>query len=95
MEIKTKLIMNFKTELDKKVSITVDSPRTDLTEEEINNAMLLILSKDIFNINGASLVSLVDAKVVTTDTTEGGLTNPLEVKKQFFVKILNLIILYG
>lgn len=70
MEIKTKLIMNFKTELDKKVSITVDSPRTDLTEEEINNAMLLILSKDIFNINGASLVSLVDAKVVTTDTTE-------------------------
>ena len=70
MEIKTKLIMNFKTELDKKVSITVDSPRTDLTEEEINNAMLLILSKDIFNINGASLVSLVDDKVVTTDTTE-------------------------
>ena len=70
MEIKTKLIMNFKTELDKKVSITVDSPRTDLTEEEINDAMLLILSKDIFNINGASLVSLVDAKVVTTDTTE-------------------------
>lgn len=70
MKIKTKLIMNFKTELDKKVSITVDSPRTDLTEEEINDAMLLILSKDIFNINGASLVSLVDAKVVTTDTTE-------------------------
>lgn len=70
MEIKTKLIMNFKTELDKKVSITVDSPRADLTEEEINDAMLLILSKDIFNINGASLVSLVDAKVVTTDTTE-------------------------
>ncbi len=70
MEIKTKLIMNFKTELDKKVSITVDSPRTDLTEEEIHDAMLLILSKDIFNINGASLVSLVDAKVVTTDTTE-------------------------
>lgn len=70
MDIKTKLIMNFKTELDKKVSITVDSPRTDLTEEEINDAMLLILSKDIFNINGASLVSLVDAKVVTTDTTE-------------------------
>ncbi len=48
MDIKTKLIMNFKTELDKKVSITVDSPRTDLTEEEINDAMLLILSKDIF-----------------------------------------------
>ena len=70
MDIKTKLIMNFKTELDKKVSITVDSPRTDLTEEEINDAMLLILSKDVFNITGASLVSLVDAKVVTTDTTE-------------------------
>lgn len=70
MEIKTKLIMSFKTELDKKVSITVDSPRTDLTEEEIHDVMLLILSKDIFNINGASLVSLVDAKVVTTDTTE-------------------------
>lgn len=70
MNIKTKLIMNFKTELDKKISLTVDSPRTDLTEEEIHDVMLLILSKDIFNINGVSLVSLVDAKVVSTDTTE-------------------------
>lgn len=70
MDIKTKLIMNFKTELDKKVSITVDSPRTDLSQKDIHDAMLLILSKDVFSIAGASLVSLVDANVVTTDTTE-------------------------
>lgn len=35
MDIKTKLLMTFKTSDDKKVSITVDNPREDLTETEI------------------------------------------------------------
>lgn len=70
MNTTTRLIMTFKTELDKKVSLSVDNPREDITEEEISDAMTLILTKDIFQPNGVSLVSMVEAKVVTTDTTE-------------------------
>lgn len=69
MEIKTKLLMTFKTSDDKKVSITVDNPREDLTEEEVKTAMELIKEKNIFAPGGADLASLVSAKVVETDTT--------------------------
>ena len=34
MELNRKLVMTFKTTDDKKVSLTVDNPREDLTEEE-------------------------------------------------------------
>lgn len=70
METKKKLIMTFKTIDGKKVSITVDDPRTDLTEAQIKSAMVLILSKDIFAPNGEGLATLVDAKIVATDTQE-------------------------
>lgn len=70
MENKTKLIMSFKASDDKRVSISVDNPRADLNESEIISAMEIILAKDVFAPNGASLASLLDAKVVTTDTTE-------------------------
>ena len=69
MEIKTKLLMTFKSSDDKKVSITVDNPREDLTEEEVKTAMELIKEKNIFAPGGADLASLVSAKVVETDTT--------------------------
>lgn len=70
MEIKTKLIMTFKTDDDKTVAISLENPRTDLTEEEIKGAMELIISKAIFAPNGSSLIALGGAKVVQTDTTE-------------------------
>ena len=69
MELNRKLVMTFKTTDDKKVSLTVDNPREDLTEEEVNTAMELIKEKNIFAPGGADLASLVSAKVVETDTT--------------------------
>ena len=69
MELNRKLVMTFKTTDDKKVSLTVDNPRDDLTEEEVKNAMELIKEKNIFAPGGADLASLVSAKVVETDTT--------------------------
>lgn len=69
METKKKLLMSFKTEGDKTVSISVDAPRTDLTEAEIMDAMNLIVTNDIFAPAGDTLVSLVAAKIVETDTT--------------------------
>ena len=69
MELNKKLIMTFKTTDDKKVSISVDNPREDLSEGEIKTAMQLIKDKNIFAPNGADLAALVSAKVVQTDTT--------------------------
>ena len=69
MELNRKLVMTFKTTDDKKVSLTVDNPREDLTEEEVKTAMELIKEKNIFAPGGADLASLVSAKIVETDTT--------------------------
>ena len=69
MELNRKLVMTFKTTDDKKLSLTVDNPREDLTEEEVKTAMELIKEKNIFAPGGADLASLVSAKVVETDTT--------------------------
>ena len=69
MKTMKKLLMSFKTEGDKTVSISVDSPRPDLTEGEIIDAMNLIVTNNIFAPNGDTLVSLVAAKIVETDTT--------------------------
>ena len=69
MELNRKLVMTFKTTDDKNVSLTVDNPREDLTEEEVKTAMELIKEKNIFAPGGADLASLVSAKVVETDTT--------------------------
>ena len=69
MELNRKLVMTFKTTDDKKVSLTVDNPREDLTEEEVKTAMELIKEKNIFAPGGADLASLVSATVVETDTT--------------------------
>ena len=69
MELNRKLVMTFKTTDDKKVSLTVDNPIEDLTEEEVKTAMELIKEKNIFAPGGADLASLVSAKVVETDNT--------------------------
>lgn len=70
METNKRLIMTFKTNDDKKVSLSIDNPRENLTEDEIKIAMDAVLAKGIFTPNGAELASVVEAKVVVTDTTE-------------------------
>lgn len=70
MAIKTKLVMNFKTVADKTVSLSVDDPRTNLTEQEVKDAMALIVSKNVFAPNGSNLAATLDAKVISTDTTD-------------------------
>ena len=69
MEQTKRLVMTFKTTDDKKVSLSVDNQREDVTESEIKDAMDLVVSKNIFAPNGADIVSAVEAKVVVTDTT--------------------------
>lgn len=69
MEVK-KLLMSFKTHDDRKVSLTVDNPREDITEAEIKTVMDLIVEKNVFASNKADLVKALEAKIVVTDTTE-------------------------
>ncbi len=70
METKRRLVMSFKSDLDKTVSISVDDPRENLTEAEIKVVMDMIVEKNIFAPNGADIVQAVEAKIVVTDTTE-------------------------
>ena len=70
MEVKKKLMMTFKTDEDKNISISLDDPRENVTEQEIHDVMNIILNNDIFAPNGETLVSLVGAKIVETGTTE-------------------------
>ena len=69
METK-KLVMAFKTSGDKKVSLSIDDPRFDITEAEIKAAMDLVVSKGIFAPGGSNIVEAIGAKVVVTDTTD-------------------------
>ena len=69
METSTNLIMTFINQDNSRVSLTVQDPRTNITEEEIKAAMELIVSKNIFAPNGLDLVSALEAKVVVTETT--------------------------
>ena len=70
MNITKKLLMTFKTDEDKNVSISVEDPRPNLTESEIQEAMNLIIEKDVFMPNGEALIEKVGAKVVETETQE-------------------------
>lgn len=68
METKKRLVMSFKTNLGKKVSISVDEPKDGINQGEIKAAMQTIVSKGIFTDNGDDLTTCVDAKVVETNT---------------------------
>lgn len=70
MKENKKLVMIFKNEVDKQVSLSIDNPRTDVTEAEIKTAMELIVSKNIFKKGSYALVEAVGAKIVNTQTTE-------------------------
>lgn len=70
METTKKLLMTFKTDEGKKVSLSVDDPRPNITEAEIKTAMTTIIDSGIFAPNGDDLVEMVEAKVVETGTIE-------------------------
>ena len=70
MNVTKKLLMTFKTDEDKNVSISVEDPKPNLTESEILEAMNLIIAKDVFAPNGETLLEKVGAKVVETETQE-------------------------
>ena len=65
-----KLVMVFKNSVGKNVSISIDDPKDNITETKIKTTMELIVEKNIFKKNDYAFVEAVEAKIVTTDTTE-------------------------
>ncbi|WP_343003265.1 DUF2922 domain-containing protein [Clostridium sp. 2218st1_F5_2218SCRN_220325] len=65
-----KLVMVFKNSVGKNVSISIDDPKDNITETEIKTTMELIVEKNIFKKNDYAFVEAVEAKIVTTNTTE-------------------------
>ncbi|MBO0589468.1 DUF2922 domain-containing protein [Sporosarcina sp. E16_8] len=64
------LQLNFNTASGKKVSLTVDEPRTDLTPQSIEAAMQEIIAANVFEINGAPLATVGSARVIERNVTE-------------------------
>ena len=63
------LQMNFRTGLGRNMRITLEDPREDLTADDIKDVMNLIISKDIFNVEGG-LTQIASASIVTTQTQQ-------------------------
>lgn len=63
---KTKLEMEFLDELEKKFIIRIDSPRINLTEEEVSTAMGEIITQNVFLSGALDLVTANDARIITT-----------------------------
>lgn len=66
----TTLYMVFKNTLGNTCTIAVDDPKDDLTEQNIIDAMTLIMTKNIFQPKGYDLAEKVSAKIVNATTTE-------------------------
>ena len=65
-----KLVMTFKNRIGKNVTLSIDDPRDDLTEEQIKAAMELIIEKNIFKKNNHTFVEAVDAQIVNSQINE-------------------------
>lgn len=67
----TKILqLQFETAQGKNVTISVDEPKTNLTETEIQNGMLAIIASNAFQSDGSPLAAIKSAKVVDRTVTE-------------------------
>lgn len=63
------LAMNFKTGLGRSMRVTLEDPRDDITADEIKETMNLIISKDIFNVEGG-VKEIASANIITTQSEQ-------------------------
>lgn len=67
--IRKRLAMKFKTANGKVFTISLDGPKDGVQEQEIKNAMDLVVSKKIFLVNDSEVATTSEAKIITTDET--------------------------
>lgn len=64
------LQLHFNTAGDKKVMLTVDEPRADLSAEQVSVAMQNIIDSGIIKVDDYPLASAVNARIVERTVTE-------------------------
>lgn len=64
------LQLSFNTANGKKVNLTVDEPRADLTPQSIETAMQEIIDANVFEINGSPFATVASARVIERNVTE-------------------------
>ncbi|NLV76581.1 MAG: DUF2922 domain-containing protein [Tissierellia bacterium] len=67
---KTKLELEFKDQMGKKFTLSLDEPRDDVTEVEIKAAMDDIVARNIFFTDGGDIVAAAGARIITTTIDE-------------------------
>lgn len=71
MAVNTKTLrMVFRNEAGKNVTISLDSPREDVTSAEIEAAMDLVIARNILTSSGGDLVSKQDIRIIDTTTND-------------------------
>ena len=65
-----KLEMNFGDALEKVFKLSIEDPRADLDQVQIQEAMSNIISSNIFDSKGADLVAVNGARIITTSINE-------------------------
>jgi hypothetical protein len=66
----TVLTMSFKNAADRTSSYSIEDPRADITEAEVESVMQDIITRNVFNTSGGDLISVAAAKITTTTVTE-------------------------
>ncbi|MDQ0190066.1 DUF2922 domain-containing protein [Alicyclobacillus cycloheptanicus] len=72
MASKATLQMEFLTDQNKKVHVNVPNPVQPIDNTAVENAMDLIVSKNIFTFSQGTIVKKVGASVIQSDTTSVG-----------------------
>ncbi|WP_255547714.1 DUF2922 domain-containing protein [Crassaminicella indica] len=65
-----RLEMIFQNQGGKTTKISVDNAKEDLTKEQVESAMQVIIDKNIFQTNSGELTGIDSARIVTTDIDE-------------------------
>ncbi|WP_017873520.1 DUF2922 family protein [Candidatus Caldatribacterium saccharofermentans] len=63
------LVMTFRNEEGRAFRIRLRYPREDLSSQDVNAVMDLILARNVFATSGGDLVEKVGAQIVETSTT--------------------------
>ena len=72
MKSDTDLDLVFKNAIGKKVTLNIEEPKAGVTKAEIDAAMQVVVTNNVFNSSGGDLVEAVEGRLrtITTDVVD-------------------------
>ncbi len=64
------LRMVFRNQAGRNVTISLDNPRDDLTAAQVQEAMNLVIDRNVFNSTGGDLVAVQDIRIIDSTTND-------------------------